>query len=398
MMLRKVIRLISKSHKLDPGHFQHLGTRASQSTAVSLDAQVPGEKSRAISRTQESDPAKHGEQHLCQHYSIPLEELKTIFPHGLPPHFEMQVKTFNEACLMVREPAVELLHYLKKTNFANPAIRYVLYGEKGTGKTLTLCHAVHFCAKQDWLIMHIPDAHCWVKNCRDLLKSTYNKERYDQPLKASTWLKNFKTSNEQFLNQIKIQQKYIWSKRESIEEGRPLGEVVEQGLNRVKNATDAVGIVMKELKRQSSSGSFRLLVAVDAVNALWGRTTLKKEDKSLVAPEELTLVHNVKKMVTNDWHGGAIVVSLSQTGSLFKPRAAYLPQDLLGKEGFDNLDPFVPIQVYNYTPKEFESCVQYYLENRWLQHKKAHTEEGKKELFFLSNSNPWQLERLCAYL
>ncbi|XP_072493906.1 small ribosomal subunit protein mS29 isoform X3 [Notamacropus eugenii] len=387
MMLRKVIRLISKSHKYDvlvytsfchtvfqfsrsfcqmlhSGCFLHVGTKASQSIAVSLDTQVLGEKCRTISRTQENDP----------------------------------VKTFNEACLMVREPALELLHYLRSTNFANPAIRYVIYGEKGTGKTLTLCHAVHFCAKQNWLIMHVPDAHCWVKNCRDLLQSTYNKERYDQPLKASTWLKNFKTSNERFLNQIKIQQKYIWNKRESIEEGRPLGEVVEQGLNRVKNASDAVGIVMKELKRQSSLGSFRLLVAVDSVNALWGRTTLKKEDKSLVAPEELTLVHNVKKMVTSDWHGGAIVVSLSQTGSLFKPRAAYLPQDLLGKEGFDDLDPFVPIQVYNYTPKEFESCIQYYLENRWLQHQKAHTEEGKKELLFLSNSNPWQLERLCAYL
>lgn len=28
----------------------------------------------------------------------------------------------------------------------------------------------------------------------------------------------------------------------------------------------------------------------------------------------------------------------------------------------------------------------------------APTEEGKKELLFLSNANPAQLERLCAYL
>ena len=32
-----------------------------------------------------------------------------------------------------------------------------LDGEKGTGKTLSLCHVIHFCAKQDWLILHIPD-------------------------------------------------------------------------------------------------------------------------------------------------------------------------------------------------------------------------------------------------
>lgn len=32
-----------------------------------------------------------------------------------------------------------------------------LDGETGTGKTLSLCHVIHFCAKQDWLILHIPD-------------------------------------------------------------------------------------------------------------------------------------------------------------------------------------------------------------------------------------------------
>ncbi|PNI90505.1 DAP3 isoform 5, partial [Pan troglodytes] len=105
---------------------------------------------------------------------------------------------------------------------------------------------------------------------------------------------------------------------------------------------------------------------------------LKREDKSPIAPEELALVHNLRKMMKNDWHGGAIVSALSQTGSLFKPRKAYLPQELLGKE--------------------FESCIQYYLENNWLQHEKAPTEEGKKELLFLSNANPSLLERHCAYL
>ncbi|XP_017901749.1 PREDICTED: 28S ribosomal protein S29, mitochondrial isoform X5 [Capra hircus] len=378
IMLKGMTRLVSRVHKmqklrirkLDPGRFLHSGTQAPQCLVARLDNQVPTESPRAISRTLENDPAKHGEQHVGQHYNISIQELKTVFPHGLPPRFVMQVKTFNEACLMVRKPALELLHYLKNTNFAHPAVRYVLYGEKGTGKTLSLCHIIHFCAKQDWLILHIPDAHLWVKNCRDLLQSTYNKHRFDQPLEASVWLKNFKTANERFLSQIKVQDKYVWNKRESTEKGSPLAEVVEQGIMRVRNATDAVGIVLKELKRQSSLGIFRLLVAVDGVNALWGRTTLKREDKSPIAPEELALIYNLRKMVKNDWQGGAIVLTVSQTGSLFKPRKAYLPQELLGKEGFDTLDPFIPILVSNYNPKEFEACIQYYLENNWLQHEK----------------------------
>ncbi|XP_048213517.1 28S ribosomal protein S29, mitochondrial [Perognathus longimembris pacificus] len=397
-MLKGITRLVSKAYKLDSGCFLHTGTQVPQNIAVHLNNEILVESPRAISRTSESDPAKHGEQHEGQYYNIPLQDLKTIFPHGLPPRYVMQVKTFGEAYLMVRKPALELLHYLKNTNFAHPAVRYLLYGGKGTGKTLSLCHVTHFCAKHDWLILHIPDAHLWVKNCRELLQSTFNKQRFDQPLEASAWLKNFKTTNERFLSQIKIQEKYVWNKRESTEKGSPLRDIVEQGITRVRNATDAFGIVLKELKRQSSSGMFHLLVAVDGVNALWGRTTLKRQDKSPIAPEELALVHNLRKMVKNDWNGGAVVLTLSQTGSLFKPSNAYMPHELLEKEGFDALDPFLPILVPNYNAKEFESSMQYYLENKWLQHEKAATEEGKKELLFLSNANPGQLERLCAYL
>ncbi|GAB0200839.1 28S ribosomal protein S29, mitochondrial [Grus japonensis] len=409
-MLRSLKGLVYHPLKLYHGYALHTAAKDCLSSVVNQDAQTLAERPRAIFYTSENDPANHAEHHEGRHYSIPLEEVKAVFPHGLPYRFQLQIKTFNEACLMVRKPALELFTYLKNSNFAHPAVRYVICifyllldvrvgdGEKGTGKTMTLCHVVHYCTRQGWLVLHIPDAHLWVKNCRELMQSSYNKERLDQPLQASFWLKNFKTSNERFLKEIKTQKKYVWGKRESTEEGRPLGEVVEQGLARVRNASDAVGVVLKEIKQQCQLGSFRLLVAVDGVNALWGRTTLKKEDKSPVSPEELTLVYNLRKMMRNDWHGGAVVTTLSQTGSLFRPSSAYLPQELLGKEGFDALDPFVPVPVPNYSPREFESCYRYYLDRKWLQHEKAHTEDGKEELRFLSGSNPRQLERLSAPL
>ncbi|XP_054662043.1 28S ribosomal protein S29, mitochondrial isoform X2 [Grus americana] len=431
-MLRSLKGLVYHPLKLYHGYALHTAAKDCLSSVVNQDAQTLAERPRAIFYTSENNPANHAEHHEGRHYSIPLEEVKAVFPHGLPYRFQLQIKTFNEACLMVRKPALELFTYLKNSNFAHPAVRYVICifyllldgrmqikckeeklkrffwrlsltvrvgdGEKGTGKTMTLCHVVHYCTRQGWLVLHIPDAHLWVKNCRELMQSSYNKERLDQPLQASFWLKNFKTSNERFLKEIKTQKKYVWGKRESTEEGRPLGEVVEQGLARVRNASDAVGVVLKEIKQQCQLGSFRLLVAVDGVNALWGRTTLKKEDKSPVSPEELTLVYNLRKMMRNDWHGGAVVTTLSQTGSLFRPSSAYLPQELLGKEGFDALDPFVPVPVPNYSPREFESCYRYYLDRKWLQHEKAHTEDGKEELRFLSGSNPRQLERLSAPL
>lgn len=57
-----------------------------------------------------------------------------------------------------------------------------------------------------------------------------------------------------------------------------------QGIARVKSSSDVVGAVMKELRLQGGQpdSDVRLAVAVDGVNALWGKTTIKKADKSPV--------------------------------------------------------------------------------------------------------------------
>lgn len=45
-------------------------------------------------------------------------------------------------------------------------------------------------------------AHTWVKNCKELLPSSYNNSRFDQPLQAIEWLRNFRITNEQFLSKV----------------------------------------------------------------------------------------------------------------------------------------------------------------------------------------------------
>lgn len=354
----------------------------------------------SVFRTRENDPACQSENHIGQYYTLPSAHVCTLFPQTLPRRYQQQVKTFNEACMMVRQPALEVISYLKKADYSKPPLRYLFYGLKGSGKTMSLCHTVHFCYTQGWLVLHVPDAHLWVKNCKELLPSSYNTARFDQPLQAAEWLRTFRTTNQHFLSKIKTKQRYVWTKREFTEEGCLLGELVDQGIARVKSSSDVVGAVMKELRLQSGQPEsvFRLAVAVDGVNALWGRSTIKKEDKSPVDPEELTLIYNLRKLMTNDWTGGAIITTLSQTGSLFTSKSAYLPQELLGEKGFDSMDPFIPVSVPNYSEKEFESCYLYYLDRHWLQHPQSRTEEGKKEIIFLSNRNPKMLDRICASL
>ena len=83
---------------------------------------------------------------------------------------------------MIREPAIEIINYLKNLDLTLPAYRFVLCkkyynyifvnsfyeignlilnlyikkggNQNGTGKRSTLFHLLHYCYKDDWLIIH----------------------------------------------------------------------------------------------------------------------------------------------------------------------------------------------------------------------------------------------------
>ncbi len=68
---------------------------------------------------------------------------------------------------MIRQPALEVINYLKQADYNNPAVKYLLYGKPGSGKTMSLSHIIHYCHSQGWLIVQIP---CGKLNQSRLLK------------------------------------------------------------------------------------------------------------------------------------------------------------------------------------------------------------------------------------
>lgn len=60
---------------------------------------------------------------LCREEVENFDRIFTKYHLCLPC---LQIKTFNEACVMVRQPALELISYLKKADYSKPALRYLL--------------------------------------------------------------------------------------------------------------------------------------------------------------------------------------------------------------------------------------------------------------------------------
>lgn len=77
-------------------------------------------------RTLENNPVNHNEQHLGKFYTLPMDQIDTIFTRGITTELKKQIKTFNEMCLLVRKPALDILSCLAQTNYNKPVNKYVI--------------------------------------------------------------------------------------------------------------------------------------------------------------------------------------------------------------------------------------------------------------------------------
>ena len=54
---------------------------------------------------------------------------------------------------MVRDPAIQIINTVKNIDLEKPAVRFVLYGRTGCGKSITLAHVTHFGHNQGFITM-----------------------------------------------------------------------------------------------------------------------------------------------------------------------------------------------------------------------------------------------------
>ncbi|XP_072037918.1 small ribosomal subunit protein mS29-like [Amphiura filiformis] len=378
-------------------HTQRYCTSTSEAESKSTDSvAAPGTFKQDFFRATENDPTNQTLKHEGQFYSIPLDQVKSILPVGTSTKWQRLIQPFQEASIMVRRPALEVINYLKQADYTNPPVKYALYGKKGSGKTMSLSHIIHYCHSQGWLIVHLPDASQmnykfkfdYIDNY-SYKDSTPYECMYDQPVYAAEWLAHFKQRNHKFLSEITTTEAYVWSKRETTEKGEPLLDVVNQGLKRPKNSCDAIGVILKELEHHSMSGKNRILFAVKTVNGLFAPlTNIRKPGGYVIPVAELTLNMHFKNFLRGNWTNGAMVMTVDSQNTRNQPNHDFKPLHLLQKEGFEFLDPFVPIFVDNYNEKEMESCIEFYRHKRWIENDTVVTEDGRKQLKFLTENSP----------
>jgi len=188
--------------------------------------------------------------------------------------------------------------------------------------------------------------------------------------------------------------RYVWNRRETAEVGTPLTGLIDFGLTRMKYATDVMGAVMKELRHRSSAGLCQVLVAVDGLNVCWGRTGSRRPDdaRKRYQATEFSTVQHWLRMLEMDWTGGAVVCTVDGHAPWYgRNHLKFQPLELLGNEHFQQMDPFIPIHIPEYTDHEAVSAIEYFRDRKFIYKDVAGTEAGRKELIALSCHNPQEL-------
>jgi small subunit ribosomal protein S29 len=348
-------------------------------------------------RTEENNVLNHTLDHVGQYYRIPNDEKKIYLYGGLPKSYQIQTRTFNETCLMIRKPAIDIMNCLKSIDYTKPAVRFVLFGKKGNGKSLSLAHILHYAHKTEFLLVHVPWVGNWMRRCKEISHSETKEGFIDLNIDAAAWLVHFKSQNEHLLSkpEFRTTQDHVWSKREVTPKDSPLVELVDHGINRLKYASNCIVILAEEIKQLSRAGVCKTLVAIDGFNAFfYPHTRVFAEKKEVIPPHRITLTEAFLNLTKFDWNNSAIIVTVDEIAIAEEDHKSHLPRYLLGKDGFEHLDPFVPVFVDHYTPKELTSCMDYYRERKWVRYVPGQD----KELSLLSASNPYKLMQLCTSL
>lgn len=236
-----------------------------------------------------------------------------------------------------------------------------------------------------------------MRRCKDYSNSETKKGFTDLNLDAAAWLVHFKVQNSHLLSnpELRVSKDYNWSKREITPKDSPLIDMIEHGVTRVKFASEVVIALAEEIKLLSTKGICKTFVAIDGFNGFfYPYPRVWTEKKEIVHPSKITLTEAFLNLTKFNWKNGVAVVTVDEIAIAEKDQISHMPKYLLGKDGFEHLDPFIPVEVGEYTEKELKSCLDYYRERKWIQ---VHPGQDK-ELGFLSACNPYRIMLLSGPL
>ena len=367
-------------------------------TSVSATTTAEPEESQLLCA---KSPDQHTVADLQKIYTI-QESLRTerLGP-AVPKYFAHLSNAIHETSVLIRSPALQCMEMIDAAAMdgTGPA-KMMLHGPRGGGKSLTLLHLLHYAMLKEMVLLYVPNPYFFVRDHTNvLLKSSWKATRYDQPNMAKRWLDVFRSMNANFLRNTTTSREYKWGKRDATPQGKTLMQLLDQGSSRDSYLTDAVGILLREIR---TNEALNVMFAVDACNGLFTSETKYEEVED---PRDLALVEMFQKLTRPEFtlKQGAYVFATSRSVQYYKPPIALTEKNepdslerFLDGAAREHLADFTHVDVPNYSKEEYETMMNFYNSVGWLA--RDNTEDVIKQVDFLTYRNPFAVQQILRTL
>lgn len=197
---------------------------------------------------------------------------------GLPAKVKKDL-TLGAPATVVRQVTLDVVKALENGKAGDSKeARYMITGERGSGKSMLLLQAVVYALEANWIVFYQPTASRWVDSSSQF---AYNKEKmmFDQPEAAADMLQKLLAVNRQRLSKIKLEKDVVLEDG-TIAAGQGLDKLVEHGLK--EDSTTMVATLDAVLEVLSSQTQFPVLFAVDEVQTLFRTSRYRRPDYKLL--------------------------------------------------------------------------------------------------------------------
>ncbi|WVQ82875.1 hypothetical protein IAT38_005011 [Cryptococcus sp. DSM 104549] len=263
---------------------------------------------------------------------------------GIPPKIDTELANGGGAASVLREATVDLVSRMEKAkDGSSKDARYILTGEKGSGKSMLLLQAVSCALTSGWIVLYIPRATTLVDSSSHYVHNPET-QVFDQWQSAQSILTKLVATNGDKLEHVKLAEQIDLGRNRVFAAGKSVRDVAQAGVGDVRVAVKALDSVISALEAQTQ---YPVLWAIDEAQALFAPTMYRAPDFTPLEPYHLSTTRMALDFIAGrrTFARGTVLTAISYADPLHLPSLSL--RSALSLSGPVPLTPYTPLNQYH---------------------------------------------------
>ncbi|KAK8844749.1 hypothetical protein IAR55_006599 [Kwoniella newhampshirensis] len=320
------------------------GGGGSSNTSISLRYSMSGDPPD-LSDLPRLQPDKYRSEHVGKPTTFSKGSFEKLKAFGLPRKVEKELSTSGGPASVVREATVDLAERLDSAKSgSSKKARYVLTGERGSGKSMLMLQSVSYALESGWVVLYNPKATEWTNSSTHYIYDPTS-QTFAQWQSAQQLLSTLLATNKDKLDAVKLSSTVELAQGKTVESGSSLSALVQIGAKDDRMAVKALDAVMSVLEKQTQ---YPVLWALDEAQTLFTTSKYRAPDYTPIEPYHLSTPRLALDFIAGRraFSRGTILTSLSLSDPTNLPSPSLITG--LSLPSTSPVTPYTPLDPYHF--------------------------------------------------